>query len=85
MSAKNAIAIGERSEPEDIADAIIFLSSDKARFVTGRNVDGQWRPHLPMIQRMQHRGFERTRIGRCGRFDRCVILSEIDAIFGVMH
>jgi NAD(P)-dependent dehydrogenase (short-subunit alcohol dehydrogenase family) len=36
--AKNAIPLGELSEPEDIANAVIFLSSDKARFITGQTL-----------------------------------------------
>ena len=33
--------------PEDIAEAILFLISDKARFITGQNlgVDGGWWMH----------------------------------------
>ena len=36
--AKNAIPLGELSEPEDIANAVIFLSSNKARFITGQTL-----------------------------------------------
>jgi len=36
--ARNAIPLGELSEPEDIANAVIFLSSDKARFITGQTL-----------------------------------------------
>lgn len=36
--AKNAIPMGELSEPEDIANAVVFLSSDKARFITGQTL-----------------------------------------------
>jgi acetoacetyl-CoA reductase/3-oxoacyl-[acyl-carrier protein] reductase len=36
--AKNAIPLGELSEPEDIANAVIFLSSEKARFITGQTL-----------------------------------------------
>lgn len=36
--AKNAIPMGELCEPEDIANAVIFLSSDKARFITGQTL-----------------------------------------------
>ena len=36
--AKNMIPLGELSEPEDIANAVIFLSSDKARFITGQTL-----------------------------------------------
>jgi NAD(P)-dependent dehydrogenase (short-subunit alcohol dehydrogenase family) len=36
--AKNAIPLGELCEPEDIANAVIFLSSDKARFITGQTL-----------------------------------------------
>ena len=34
-------------QPEDIAKAILFLVSDKARFITGQNltVDGGWWMH----------------------------------------
>jgi acetoacetyl-CoA reductase/3-oxoacyl-[acyl-carrier protein] reductase len=36
--AKNAIPMGELCEPEDIANAVIFLSSDRARFITGQTL-----------------------------------------------
>jgi acetoacetyl-CoA reductase/3-oxoacyl-[acyl-carrier protein] reductase len=36
--AKNAIPLGELCEPEDIANAVVFLSSDKARFITGQTL-----------------------------------------------
>ncbi|MBO6718456.1 MAG: glucose 1-dehydrogenase [Rhizobiaceae bacterium] len=36
--ARNAIPLGELCEPEDIANAVIFLSSDKARFITGQTL-----------------------------------------------
>lgn len=36
--ARNAIPMGELSEPEDIANAVVFLSSDKARFITGQTL-----------------------------------------------
>lgn len=36
--AKNMIPLGELSEPEDIANAVVFLSSDKARFITGQTL-----------------------------------------------
>ncbi|WP_432283485.1 SDR family oxidoreductase [Aminobacter sp. BA135] len=36
--AKNAIPLGELSEPEDIANAVIFLSSEKSRFITGQTL-----------------------------------------------
>jgi NAD(P)-dependent dehydrogenase (short-subunit alcohol dehydrogenase family) len=34
--------LGELCEPEDIANAVVFLSSDKARMITGQTlvVDG---------------------------------------------
>jgi NAD(P)-dependent dehydrogenase (short-subunit alcohol dehydrogenase family) len=37
-------ALKYRGSPEDIAEAIVFLTSDKARFITGQNivVDGGW-------------------------------------------
>lgn len=37
-------ALKYRGSPEDIADAIMFLVSDRARFITGQNlvVDGGW-------------------------------------------
>jgi NAD(P)-dependent dehydrogenase (short-subunit alcohol dehydrogenase family) len=40
--ARNAIPLGELCEPEDIANAVVFLSSDKARMITGQTlvVDG---------------------------------------------
>jgi acetoacetyl-CoA reductase/3-oxoacyl-[acyl-carrier protein] reductase len=36
--ARNAIPMGELSDPEDIANAVVFLSSDKARFITGQTL-----------------------------------------------
>lgn len=36
--ARNAIPMGALCEPEDIANAVIFLSSDKARFITGQTL-----------------------------------------------
>lgn len=36
--AKNAIPLGELCEPEDIANAVVFLSSDRARFITGQTL-----------------------------------------------
>jgi NAD(P)-dependent dehydrogenase (short-subunit alcohol dehydrogenase family) len=40
-------ALKYRGSPEDIAEAILFLVSDKARFITGQNltVDGGWWMH----------------------------------------
>jgi 3-oxoacyl-[acyl-carrier protein] reductase len=40
-------ALKYRGAPEDIANAILFLVSDKARFITGQNltVDGGWWMH----------------------------------------
>ena len=40
-------ALKYRGRPEDIADAILFLISDRARFITGQNltVDGGWWMH----------------------------------------
>ncbi len=40
-------ALKYRGSPEDIAEAIMFLVSDKARFITGQNltVDGGWWMH----------------------------------------
>lgn len=40
-------ALKYRGSPEDIANAILFLISDKARFITGQNltVDGGWWMH----------------------------------------
>lgn len=36
--ARNMIPLGELSEPEDIANAVIFLSSEKSRFITGQTL-----------------------------------------------
>ena len=36
--ARNAIPLGELCEPEDIANAVAFLSSDRARFITGQTL-----------------------------------------------
>jgi acetoacetyl-CoA reductase/3-oxoacyl-[acyl-carrier protein] reductase len=30
--------MGELCEPEDIANAVVFLSSDRARFITGQTL-----------------------------------------------
>jgi NAD(P)-dependent dehydrogenase (short-subunit alcohol dehydrogenase family) len=40
-------ALKFRGSPEDVADAILYLVSDRARFVTGQNlaVDGGWWMH----------------------------------------
>jgi 3-oxoacyl-[acyl-carrier protein] reductase len=40
-------ALKYRGSPEDIAEAILFLVSDKARFITGQNltIDGGWWMH----------------------------------------
>ena len=38
LRAKNAIPLGELCEPEDIANAVVFLSSDNARFITGQTL-----------------------------------------------
>jgi NAD(P)-dependent dehydrogenase (short-subunit alcohol dehydrogenase family) len=40
--------------PEDIADAVVFLLSDQARYVTGQvlNVDGGFRMHTPTFAAM---------------------------------
>ena len=40
-------ALKYRGSPEDIANAILFLISDKAHFITGQNlgVDGGWWMH----------------------------------------
>lgn len=36
--AKNAIPLGALCEPEDIANAVTFLSSEKSRFITGQTL-----------------------------------------------
>lgn len=36
--ARNAIPMGALCEPEDIANAVVFLSSDRARFITGQTL-----------------------------------------------
>ncbi|MFP1645393.1 SDR family NAD(P)-dependent oxidoreductase [Pontitalea aquivivens] len=36
--ARNAIPLGELCEPEDIANAVLFLSGDQARFITGQTL-----------------------------------------------
>ena len=41
---KARIPMGRLAEPSDVADAVSFLISDKARFITGQSlyVDGGW-------------------------------------------
>jgi len=43
-SVKDLIPFGERGEPEDIANMILFLASDESRYATGSDfkVDGAW-------------------------------------------
>lgn len=36
--ARNAIPLGELCEPEDIANAVLFLSGEQARFITGQTL-----------------------------------------------
>jgi len=36
--ARQSIPLGEMCDPEDIANAVVFLSSDKARFITGQTL-----------------------------------------------
>jgi acetoacetyl-CoA reductase/3-oxoacyl-[acyl-carrier protein] reductase len=36
--ARNAIPLGQLCDPEDIANAVVFLSSGKARFITGQTL-----------------------------------------------
>ncbi len=36
--AKNAIPLGDLCDPEDIANAVTFLSSERARFITGQTL-----------------------------------------------
>lgn len=36
--ARNAIPMGDLCDPEDIANAVVFLSSDRARFITGQTL-----------------------------------------------
>ena len=40
-------AVKRRGRPEDIAQALLFLASDRAGFITGQtlNVDGGWVMH----------------------------------------
>jgi len=40
-------SIPRRGLPEDIANAVVFLASDEASFITGQtlNVDGGWAMH----------------------------------------
>ena len=37
-----SIPLGKMGQPEDIANAVVFLASDKASYITGQvvNVDG---------------------------------------------
>jgi NAD(P)-dependent dehydrogenase (short-subunit alcohol dehydrogenase family) len=41
-----SVPLARLAEPEDVADAAVFLASDAARYVTGEilSVDGGWRP-----------------------------------------
>lgn len=36
--ARNAVPMGELCDPEDIANAVVFLASEKARFITGQTL-----------------------------------------------
>jgi len=35
----DATPLGRLAEPEDIADVITFLASDKSRYITGATID----------------------------------------------
>ncbi|WP_060613652.1 MULTISPECIES: SDR family NAD(P)-dependent oxidoreductase [Pseudomonas] len=41
----NTIPLGMMGDPEDVADAVVFLSSQQARYITGEalSVDGGWK------------------------------------------
>ncbi len=41
---RRRIPMGRMAEPDDVADAVAFLMSDQARFITGQSlyVDGGW-------------------------------------------
>lgn len=41
---RNTIPFGERGQPEDVAEMVLYLASDESRFVTGAafGVDGGW-------------------------------------------
>jgi NAD(P)-dependent dehydrogenase (short-subunit alcohol dehydrogenase family) len=46
---EDSTATGKLGEPEDVAEVVAFLASDKARYLTGQviRVDGGTLAHLP--------------------------------------
>lgn len=45
-NAKNMSALGREGQPEEIADVISFLASEKASVITGHNMDVTGGSHL---------------------------------------
>ena len=49
---KKAHPMGRLGEPEEVANAILFLASDEASFITGKSMAGTWlsKPRQPQTQ-----------------------------------